>query len=933
MLQIRRTILACLLAAMLATNLPLTLYAAPTSQATPQNNEVLTAELSDGASGELVSAAGVLPSTLYDPDEIGWASIRGLSSADFADHFNQMKDDYLMLDIEVDEIDGQQRVSAIWQRNTDNRGWAEHRNLTSDEFHTKWVAYKDQGYRLIDQESYTLNGNRYYAGIWVQNKENLAWASYRDLTSDEFSQKFQEYKDAGYLMVDVEGYPTGAGLRYAMIWVKNSEKLDWVEYRNLSSEEFGQKFDELKDKYRVWDIESYRYNGVQYYAAIWVENKNGRGWVEYRDMTATDYRNRWYRLRDLGYRLVDFEIYPTANGERYAGVWRQNSDRPDWALKDQIDNLIKTHLDTFDVPGIGVAIAKDGEIKYMRGFGYQDVNDGVWYSARTLNRLASVSKAVASVLTLRLWQDHEINDLDATSKSLLPALPNHHTHTVRQLLANRSGIGHYEDYSFPAVQYNTALAAAQAFWNTDSDPNQPGTQLVYTPGTDCKYSTHASTVLGAVLEGVLNKPISTIVENELSAPFDLPTLQVENRSDGDDNRSALYDASNNEASADNISWKVLGGGLEVSPYDMVRFGMKVLDGTIIDSAALTEMQLAPAPVPCTDPDWGNMSNYALGWSVGTQNGTPVMWKGGNQLGANTSIRLYPDKDMVIVVLANRNENHNTGTLASQIGALILDNEPAGAPAAPYHFGGVAHIIAGNLQAFFNQAQQLVLTNIGRGGDSIKSVLENVTFWQSDLQLYFDRTARVPMQNIFTVYGAEGQAASTLTIGATEKGLQATASFGAANYQIQYLLDDTILQSVESNNRGGQPAMINWDKIWCTLNLPSGAPSQICDVLVSFYQNQGGACEWNIRLAQPIQLTDTEGKPMRINRVRLVEIEEEAARQGTQIQEPMTFTGLAISPANLELLTVESEQSGGPEMVPAMPTAPLTEQIFLPLVTR
>ncbi|MCB0121558.1 MAG: serine hydrolase, partial [Caldilineaceae bacterium] len=613
--------------------------------------EVTVADQTDGGSGELITAAGVLPSSLYDPDEIGWASIRGLSSSAFSDHFNAMKNDYLMMDIEVDEIDGEQRVSAVWQRNTDNSGWAEHRNLDTNQFHDKWTQYKDQGYRLIDQESYLLNGSRYYAGIWVQNKENLAWASFRNLTSQEFADKFTEYKEAGYIMVDVEGYSTGSGLRYAMIWVKNTENLAWAEYRNMSSAEFGEKFDELKDDYRVWDIESYRHNGVQYYAGIWVENKNNRGWAEYRDMTETGYRNRWYRMRDLGYRLVDFEVYDTNNGERYAGVWRQNSDRPDWALRSQVDTLAQNHLDSFNVPGLSVAIAKDGDIQYMRGFGFQDVDAGVWYSARTLNRLASVAKTVGAVLTLRLWQTGVIDDLDDASGDLLNSLPAHHTHTVRQLLSNRAGIGHYGQYNVPVQQYNTALAAAQTFWNTDSNPNVAGTQLFYTPGTDCVYSTHAHTILGAVLEAQTGKNINALVEDELSAPFGLPTLQSESRNDGDDNRTQVYDQNNNEATADNISWKILGGGLESSAYDLLRFGMKTIDGTILNANALAEMQLAPNPTNCSDPNWGFMGNYALGLQVGTQKGTTVLWKGGNQLGANTHIRIYPDENMVIVVLA------------------------------------------------------------------------------------------------------------------------------------------------------------------------------------------------------------------------------------------------------------------------------------------
>lgn len=633
-------------------------------------------QLSGGiaASSNAVRAAGVLPTSLFDPDETGWASYRGYSSADFSALFNELKDDYMMLDIEVDEIGGDERVSAIWQRNTTNRGWAEWRNLTSSGFHDKWTELRDDGYRLIDQEAYTLNGKRRYAGVWVKNTENLSWASWRNMTSSEFSTKFHEMKD-DYIMVDVEGYSTSDGLRYAMIWVENTEELSWYEWRNMSSESFSEKFEQYRGTHRILDVESYRHNGTQYYAVIWVENTNGRGWAEYRDMSKTGYRNRWYRMRDLGYRLVDFEIYPSSNGDRYAGVWRQNNDLRDWHLRTDVNEMVSDYFDDNDLVGLGVAIAQGGKIRYNRGFGYQDEDAGIWYSSRTLNRLASVAKLVSGVLTMHLNEQGDIDDIDDPTADYIPTLPAHHTHSLRQILANRSGIGHYAAYNVATNQYNTALAAAQTFWNTDSNNGMPGTQLVYNPGTACIYSTHGHTILGAALEGATGTSISNIIEDELSVPYGLPTLQVENRSDGDANRSQLYDEDNDEVGADNISWKVLGGGMESSAYDLMRFGMKMINGSIISEDSLNDLQQIPAPTNCTDPNWGSHNNYGLGLQAGTHKGETVLWKGGNQRGANTAIRIYPEKDIVIVVLANRNEDHSTGSLARDLGTLLLDNPP------------------------------------------------------------------------------------------------------------------------------------------------------------------------------------------------------------------------------------------------------------------
>ena len=70
------------------------------------------------------------------------------------------------------------------------------------------------------------------------------------------------------------------------------------------------------------------------------ENRNKRKWAERRDMSEKSYKNYWRYYRDLGYRLIDFEAYEISPGNiRYAGVWRQNSDRPDWFLASKINEM------------------------------------------------------------------------------------------------------------------------------------------------------------------------------------------------------------------------------------------------------------------------------------------------------------------------------------------------------------------------------------------------------------------------------------------------------------------------------------------------------------------------------------------------------------------------------------------------------------------
>ena len=163
----------------------------------------------------------------------------------------------------------------------------------------------------------------------------------------------------------------------------------------------------------------------------------------------------------------------TAAGARYAGVWRQNSDRPDWPLRSKVDAIIKQELDDHDVPGFSVAVSHHGNVVYQRGFGHQDKAAGVWMHGGSVNRIASVSKAVAGVLALRMEAKHPGLGMTDKVRTHLPWLPAKHDYTVGQTAMNRSCVK-----SYPApmttqnqTQYDTAKQAArprapQVAWRT-----------------------------------------------------------------------------------------------------------------------------------------------------------------------------------------------------------------------------------------------------------------------------------------------------------------------------------------------------------------------------------------------------------------------------------------------------------------------------------
>jgi len=564
-----------------------------------------------------------------------WASFRDLTTDEYVDKLNEYKAlGYRPFDVEI-KGGLSKRYSIIFNKSADNRAWGIHTTLTHNEFADKWAQYKNDGYIPVDIETYRTGGDNYYGGIWVKNKENRLWHSYRNQTGDDFHEKFLEMKAQGFRPIDLDGAYLGTKLRFSSIWVRNTEQFEWAVRRNVSSSDFGAEFDQyIAQGFKPYKISGYNNGFTTYFATIWIKEGNDQRALK-RDLTDNEFHNHWLDYRDRGFRLVSVASYSTAFGTRYAGIWRENlPERIDWSKRSTIDSLASQyHLDT-NAAGTSYAIIHKGVLRYLRGFGEADKWNNKRAHGNTVYRLASVSKAVTGTLGFVLEDKGSIN-LSNKTRSILTSLPSHHkNHLLEQLLSNRSKIRHYKSND-PVSFLGNVSDAWEAVESFMDDP------LV---SEDYLYSTHAYTVFAAALEKKTGKTFCSLLKTAIATPQNLK-LRCENRDLDDSDRSKVYSVfagASVPAIADNLSWKYAGGGMESSALDLASFGQALLEGKIMSRTRVTKMT--------TKPD--NLKNYAYGWDTGTHAGHAYYAKGGAQTGANSYIRIYPNQDLIIVILSN-----------------------------------------------------------------------------------------------------------------------------------------------------------------------------------------------------------------------------------------------------------------------------------------
>jgi CubicO group peptidase (beta-lactamase class C family) len=111
----------------------------------------------------------------------------------------------------------------------------------------------------------------------------------------------------------------------------------------------------------------------------------------------------------------------------------------------QIDDLVARSMKAFDVPGIAVAVIKDGKVIHSKGYGVRSLNTMQPVDENTLFGIASNSKAfTAAALGMlvdegKLKWDDKVRDYIPEFKLYVPWVTEEFT--IRDLLTHRSGMG------------------------------------------------------------------------------------------------------------------------------------------------------------------------------------------------------------------------------------------------------------------------------------------------------------------------------------------------------------------------------------------------------------------------------------------------------------------------------------------------------------
>ena len=346
-----------------------------------------------------------------------------------------------------------------------------------------------------------------------------------------------------------------------------------------------------------------------------------------------------------------------------------------------VDAWVLRTMKTFEVPGISLAIVKNGAVVVARGYGVKKLGDPAPVDDRTLFGIASNTKAFTATALGMLVDEGKIR-WDAPVIDYVPSFQLSDPYvtremTVRDLLVHRSGLG---------------LGAGDLLWWPSStyDRKEIMRRLRYIPLATSFRSAYAYDnvlylVAGEVIETVSGRSWEDFVATRILTRVGMTTSNVRHsdatkggnvatphaRVDGMVRPIAPFDSDNTNPA----------GGINSNAVDMAKWMIVQLDeGRLPDGTALVQpgtarqltTMVTPMPLGGVPPEVPelrpNFNGYGLGFELRDYRGHKLVTHTGGLPGYVSRVAMIPDARLGVAVLTNQ----ESGAAFESIVEHVLD---------------------------------------------------------------------------------------------------------------------------------------------------------------------------------------------------------------------------------------------------------------------
>jgi CubicO group peptidase (beta-lactamase class C family) len=333
----------------------------------------------------------------------------------------------------------------------------------------------------------------------------------------------------------------------------------------------------------------------------------------------------------------------------------RSAPSPDWASAvEQARQVARAGLAERNLPGLSVAVAVGPDLVWAEGFGWADLENRVKVEPDTRFRIGTASKMLTSAAVGLLLERGRLK-LDDPVQTYVPAFPTKEWPvTLRHLMGHLAGVRRDAGDEEPVrVHCERTLDAMDRFATSP---------LRFEPGTQYRYSNYGWILMSAAVESAAGEPFLAFMRSQVFEPLGMDDTRADPGITGAGPlpKQATYyfprfaaDPRYGPQPPDEVDFSCFAGASAFlsTPSDLVRFGLAITRGTLLQPATVDLFQTSQRLAS------GEETGYGLGWDLETvtlagRQTRVVGYDGELRDGMVMSFLIIPDHDLVVAVLSN-----------------------------------------------------------------------------------------------------------------------------------------------------------------------------------------------------------------------------------------------------------------------------------------
>jgi CubicO group peptidase (beta-lactamase class C family) len=311
-------------------------------------------------------------------------------------------------------------------------------------------------------------------------------------------------------------------------------------------------------------------------------------------------------------------------------------------------------LEKYHVPGLAVAVVRDFEIHWAKGYGVADVTTGAPVENDTLFQAASISKPVAAMAVLRAAEtgmfslDDDVNGILKSWKLPVDGFTKKGPVTPRSLLSHTSGTG--DGFGFPGYHPKESLPSTVQILDGAKPSNVGAVRMERPPLTGMKYSGGGVTIMELALVDAVGKPFPQILEEWVLGPIGMTESAYEQPLGPVRDRKAAR-AHDGDGQAMDAKWHVYpeleAAGLWTTASDLAKLAIEVQkslrnESNRVLSRASTREMMEPVGV----------GDFAVGFQISKLGEGWYFGHGGSNWGFRCDLIAHKLKGYGVAVMTN-----------------------------------------------------------------------------------------------------------------------------------------------------------------------------------------------------------------------------------------------------------------------------------------